>query len=148
MEMFEHIPAWQLTIFTDSSPLGNPGFCGAAAICWWGLAAEPDILSKSVCSEGTSYQEWTSFPYACYTLHQTYNTNQQTQHGSHFQWLSISNSVSSPQTYIIHIKNFKLNWKAGHLVPNELAHKHANIAVVEETKMVDHLLVLENTIKS
>jgi ribonuclease HI len=50
------IPSGDPIIFTDGSALGNPGPCGAAAICYLnGFSSQPVILSKPIAPISTSY---------------------------------------------------------------------------------------------
>ncbi len=50
------IPEGQPLAFTDGSALGNPGACGAAAVCYSeGILSTPVILKKPVSNLSTSY---------------------------------------------------------------------------------------------
>ncbi len=54
--LLQAIPDRTPIIFTDGSALGNPGACGAAAVCYpTGMSNQHLILNKPLSSRNTSY---------------------------------------------------------------------------------------------
>ncbi len=150
------IPDRTPIIFTDGSALGNPGACGAAAVCNpTGLSDQPIILNKPLSSRSTSYHGGLfALKLAvefCIDWRKTYNymevhilsdcqsaISSVTSSDLHRSYLDVIDDIrrgeqnlKSQSTTVI------LHWIAGHVDSNgnELADKTAKEAAIEASTL-------------
>ncbi len=150
-------------VFTERSTLGNPGACGAAAVCYpTGLSEQPLILNKPLSSRSTSYHgEFFALKLAvefCIDWRKTHNSREVhilSDCQSAISSVTSSNLHRSHQDVIDDIRRgvqnlesqsttVKLHWIAGHVDSNgnELADKAAKEAAIEAYTLPKCLTVI------